>query len=195
VPRRDHIRPPRSPAAVWSARILGLLGAAVVLAVGAVVVSMVLPGSDDKDASSAATPTATPTTAPPKAKRGLTARQRAQRRRAVAELRRQGYAPVKLADYRADHVLRVLIGAPADGAAPGRRAFFFVRGRYVGHDAETPSRRMRPGRQLEREITLVYTVYPGEHVTRVHFRWTGEALEPREQIPPAFERMPPGFAQ
>jgi hypothetical protein len=192
VPRRDHIRPPRSPAAVWTARVLALLGAATVLAVGAVVVSLVLPGHDDKeDASSAATPTATPTATPArKAKRGLTTRQRAERRRAVAELRRQGYAPVKLADYRADHVLRVLIGVPTDATVSGRRAFFFVRGRYLGHDADTPSRRVRPGRQLEREITLVYTLYPDGHVTRVHFRWTGSALAPREPIPPATARLP-----
>ena len=26
---------------------------------------------------------------------------------------------------------------------------------------------------------------------RVHFRWTGDALEPREEIPPDLQRAPP----
>ena len=129
--------------------------------------------------------------------------QRDERRRAVDEVRRAGYTPVKLADYRADHVLRVLIGRPVGTTPSGLRAFFFVRDEYIGQDATSASLKLRPGRQLEREITLVYTLYeegdreccPNGGDTRVHFRWTGEALEPREPIPPDFERMPAAFAQ
>ena len=118
-------------------------------------------------------------------------------------MRRAGYTPVKLADYRADHVLRVLIGRPVGTTPGGLRAFFFVRDEYIGQDATSASLKLRPGRQLEREITLVYTLYedgdreccPNGGDTRVHFSWTGEALEPREPIPPDFERMPPAFAQ
>jgi hypothetical protein len=77
------------------------------------------------------------------------------------------------------------------------RAFFFVDGGYVGLDATSASGKLRAGRQLEREITLVYTLYedgdraccPKGGDTRVHFRWTGEALEPREEIPPDSERL------
>ena len=93
----------------------------------------------------------------------------------------------------------MLIGKPVGTTPPGLRAFFFVDGEFIGHDASAPSGKLRPGRQLEREVTLVYTLYePGDRAccpkgrdTRVHFRWTGEALEPREAIPPDAERLPP----
>ena len=118
-------------------------------------------------------------------------------------MRREGYTPVKLADYRADHV-----SARADRQAgrddPGRAARVLLRARRVhrpGRELAEP--RAAAGRQLEREITLVYTLYeegdreccPKGGDTRVHFRWTGDALEPREEIPPDFERMPAAFAQ
>jgi hypothetical protein len=207
MPRRDLVRHPRSPAARWARRILGLAGTAVVLAVGVVAATMIL-SRDDAEVlapAPAATPAAKSEAESSRRERKprLSARERAERRGAIEAVRRAGYTPVKLADYRADHVLRVLIGKPVGGTPAGLRAFFFARGRYIGQDAATPSRRLRPGRQLEREITLVYTLYePGDPEccprggdTRVHFRWYGDALEPREQIPPDLERMPAAFAQ
>jgi hypothetical protein len=206
MPRRDQVRHPRSPVARWARRVLGVAGTAVVLTVGVVIAMMVMPHGDDEVVTPAPASTAPTVPRPKKAesrKTRLTARQRAERRRAVDQVRRHGYRPVKLADYRADHVLRVLIGEPVGTTPAGRRAFFFVRDEYVAEDATSPSVKLRPGRQLEREITIVYTLYePADRLccpkggdTRVHFRWSGEALEPREQIPPDFERMPPGFAQ
>jgi hypothetical protein len=199
VPRRDRVRR-RSPVAKWTGRVLGVLGTGVVLAVGVVAATMVISGDDDDvvTAAPAATPTPQPKQAAKKKSR-LTQRQREERRRAIDEVRRQGYTPVNLADYRIDHLLRVLIGKPAGTTPPGLRAFFFVDDAYIGQDATTPSGKLRPGRQLEREITLVYTLYedgnraccPQGGDTRVHFRWTGDALEPREEIPPAAERLPP----
>jgi hypothetical protein len=198
VPRRDRVRR-RSPVSKWTGRVLGLLGTAVVLAVGVVAATMVL-ASDDDDVVNAA-PAATPAPEPKAAKKQrrprLTQEQRAERSRAVGELRKQGYKPVSLGDYKVDHLLRVLIGEPVGGTAPGMRAFFFVDGGYVGLDATSASGKLRAGRQLEREITLVYTLYedgdraccPKGGDTRVHFRWTGEALEPREEIPPDSERL------
>jgi hypothetical protein len=204
MPRRDLIRHPRTPLARWVRRILGVTGTAVVLAVGVATATMIL--SDDDEQVVPPAPAAIPLKQD-KAKQKksgkhesrLTARQRNQRRRAADQVRRAGYSPVKLADYFPQHVLRVLIGKPVGSTPPGLRAFFFVRDRYIGQDATTPSMKLRPGRQLTREITLVYTLYePGDREccpqggdTRVHFRWTGDALEPREQIPPAFQRMPP----
>ena len=78
-----------------------------------------------------------------------------------------------------------------------------MRDEYIGRDAISPSLKLRPGRQLTRNITIVYTLYeegdreccPKGGDTRVHFRWTGDALEPREEIPPDFQRMPAAFAQ
>jgi LppP/LprE lipoprotein len=196
VPRRDRVRR-RSPVAKWTGRVLGLLGTAAVLAVGVVVATMVLPADDDQGVSDA--PAATPEQTRADGQSKLTKAQRTERRRAARELRAQGYAPVSLADYKVDHLLRVLIGKPVGATPPGLRAFFFVDGRYIGHDATSPSGKLRPGRQLEREITLVYTLYePGDDAccpkgkeARVHFRWNGEALEPREPIPPDAERLPP----
>jgi hypothetical protein len=178
--------------------VFGLLGTAAVLAVGVVIATMVLSG-DDNEAVSAA-PAATPTPEPEKpAKARLTSRQREERRRAVDEVRRQGYTPVSLADYKFEHLLRVLIGDPVGTTPPGLRAFFFVDDEYIGQDATSPSGKLRAGRQREREITLVYTLYedgdraccPKGGDERVHFRWTGDALEPREEIPPDAQRLSP----
>jgi hypothetical protein len=207
VPRRDQVRHPRSQLARWTRRVFGVLGTAVVLAVGFVTATMVIPSDDDEVVTQAPASTPAPKESATKAKkkRGprLSARHRTQLRRAADQVRREGYTPVKLADYRADHVLRVLIGKPVGTTPAGRRAFFFVRDEYIGRDAVSPSLELRPGRQLEREITIVYTLYeegdreccPKGGDTRVHFRWTGDALEPREEIPPDFERMPAAFAE
>ncbi len=186
--------------------MLGVLGTAAVLAAGVVAATMVIAAADDEAVSTA--PAATPTPEPEPASKGdgtrdterLTRAQRAERRRALDEVRRQGYTPVKVADYKVGNLLRVLIGKPVGTTPPGLRAFFFVDDEYIGLDATSPSGKLRPGRQLERETTLVYTLYePGDEAccpkgkeTRVHFRWTGAALEPREPIPPAAERLPPG---
>ena len=97
----------------------------------------------------------------------------------------------------------MLIGEPVGTTPKGLYAFFFVRGEYIGRDALSASLELRPGRQLSREITLVYTLYeegdreccPQGGETRVHFRWTGEALEPQEAIPPDYQRLPSQFAR
>ena len=203
MPRRDRIRR-RSPVSRWTGRILGLIGTAAVLAVGVVIATMVLSAGDEEAVSQA--PAATPTATPeadradkPSRKPKLTRSQREERRQALDELRRQGYTAASVADYKADHLLRVLIGKPVGTTPPGMRAFFFVDGEYIGQDATTASGNIRAGRQLEREITIVYKLYePGDELccpkgkeTRVHYRWNGEALTPREPIPPDAERLPP----
>jgi hypothetical protein len=197
--RRYQLQHPRSPVARWARRVLGVAGTAVVLALGVVAATMVLELGEE-DAVVEPAPAATPLAGK---KPRLTARQREERRGAADEVRRQGYEPADLADYRPDHVLRVLIGVPAGSTPAGLRAFFFVRDDYVGQDAGSPSLRLRPGRQRNREIALVYKLYeegdreccPKGGDSRVHFRWTGDALEPREQIPPDFQRLPAAFAR
>jgi hypothetical protein len=196
VPRRDRVRR-RSAAARWAGRVLGILGTAVVLACGAVIATMVL---GDADEAVSPAPAATPPAARGDRPARLTRAQRAERRRALAELRGQGYRPLRPADFDARHLLRVLIGEPAGRTPPGRRAFFFVDGKYIGHDAASPSGRLRAGRAREREVTLVYTLYrPGDALCcprggqkRVRFRWTGDALRAREPIPPPRLRLPAG---
>jgi hypothetical protein len=201
MPRRDQVRHPSSPGARWVRRVLGIAGTAVVLAIGAASASMVLSSGEDEVVARA--PAATPEREP--AKPRLTARRREERRRAVDQVRREGYRPVDLDDFRIHHdqVLRVLIGEPVGTTPKGLRAFFFADGEYIGQDALSASLALRPGRQLKREITLVYTLYedgdeeccPQGGDTRVHFRWTGETLEPQEPIPPDYQRFPPQFAE
>ena len=200
--RRYQLQHPRSPAARWARRVLGVAGTAALLAVGVGAATMVLE-TGDEEAIVEPAPAATPLAEKKQRKPRLTARQREERRGAADALRRQGYEPVDLRDYRPDHVLRVLIGEPAGSTPAGLRAFFFVRDHYVDQDADSPSLRLRPGRQRDREITLVYTLYgegdreccPHGGDARVHFRWTGEALDPRDAIPPDFRRLPAAFAQ
>ena len=201
--RRNELRHPRSPAARWARRVLGVAGTAVVLAIGAASASMVLSSGEDEVVAPAPAATPEPKAAKERDKPRLSARQREDRRRALDEVRRAGYKPAELDDYKPHNTLRVLIGDPVGTTPRGSRAFFFVRGEYIGQDAISATLKLRPGRQLEREITLVYTLYeegdreccPQGGDTRVHFRWTGEALEPREEIPPDFQRMPAVFAQ
>ena len=200
--RRYQIRRPNSRVARWARRIFGVIGTAVVLAVGGASARMIVPGDERAAATPEPTIAAREQRAATRAPR-LTARQREERRGAVDELRRQGYVPVRLSDYRADHVLRVLIGEPAASAKRGLRAFFFVRAHYVGNDAASPSLRLRAGRQREREITLAYALYrkgdreccPKGGELSVRFRWTGSALEPRGHVPPAYQRLPSAFAR
>ena len=199
--RRHRIHKRRSPVSKWAGRLLALAGTAAVLAVGVLAGTMILKGDDDPAAAQApvATPAAKPDAPAKKKQPKLTAQQREERRQAADEVRRAGYSPVDLRDYRHDHLLRVLIGEPVGTTPPGLRAFFFVDGEYIGQDATAPSAKLRAGRQREREITLVYTLYktgnraccPKGGDTRVHFRWTGDALEPQEPIPPDGERLLP----
>src|SRR5687768_3068509 len=121
MPRRDQVRHPRSPVARWARRILGMAGTAVVLGVGVAIGAMVMGANDDEVVTQA--PASTPETeqsaarGKKPAKPRLSARQREQRRRAADQVRREGYAPVRLADYKPGHVLRVLVGRPV-GTTP-----------------------------------------------------------------------------
>ena len=194
MPYRDRIQL-RSPLAKWTRRLAGVLATVAFFAAVAYGASMVL-GTNENEAAPVATPVAPTADEKP---RKLTRAQRAQRNRAVAVLRRAGYLPVSLADYRGDHELRVLIGKPFGASPPGLRAFFFVRDRPIGQDAEQPSGALRVGPSHERDVTLVYTLYddgdraccPRGRKERVVFTWTGDTLAPRSDVPPDSERVPP----
>ena len=185
----------------WIARVLAILATGALLAVGVAVATMIRSEADSKADDQALiaepTPTATPKPKPKKhqkKKPALTKAQRAARSAAVAELRRQGYKPVRLADWHARQTLRVLIG----GQGAQRRAFFFVGRRYIGNDATTASEKLRVGKQDERSVTLVYSVWrsgdraccPHGGSARVRFRWQGGRLQPQSAIPDAAARRP-----
>ena len=195
VKYRDKVMQ-RSGLAVWSRRLFGLLGTAAFLAAGALGVSMVLDMGQDEAVSSAPP---VPTAKQLKAGKDLTKAQRAQRARAVVFMRRAGYSPVSLADYRPADQLRVLIGAPFGTSPPGYRAFFFLGDRPVGNDAPQPSGGLKVRARHDRSVALVYTTYDdGDRAgstrgrkVRVRFAWTDGALVPLDDVPPDAERVPP----
>lgn len=199
MPYRDRIEL-RSPLAKWTRRVLGVIATAAFLGAGAYGASLVLATDENESAS-----------VPPagqnpgkegkrqaKAKK-LTKEQRVQRNRAVAAMRRAGYTPVSLADYRGANTLRVLIGKPFGASPPGLRAFFFVGDTAIGQDADQPSAALRVLVSRDRDATLVYTLYddgdraccPRGRRVRVRFDWTGDTLTPRADVPPDAERVPP----
>jgi LppP/LprE lipoprotein len=202
----DRAQWPRIDARRLASRVIGVLATAALLGVGAASVAMVLAAVDGEEEtptarpSAAAAPRATPTPTPtPKPRRPrLTAAQRAARVAAAGEVRRQGFEPVRLADWRPRQTLRVLIGRESGGT--DRRAFFFVGRRYVGNDAPVPSARVRVGSQRRRRITLVYSLYeqgdraccPHGGTARVSFGWDGASLRPLDAVPPPPARTAAG---
>ena len=180
-------------------RLLGLVGTAAVLGVGAAAVIAVLPDADDTAIVPAA-PAATPEPAkasdePKKSKPKYTKAQRQARAAAVGVLRDNGYRPVSLADYKPDKTLRVLIGR-GDG---GQRAFFFNGGAYIGNDAADDSHRIEVARAGNTSVSLSYRLFreddraccPSAGKARVLFRWDGESLAPQTAIPPSAARHAP----
>ena len=200
-------RPPKRPrgrVAKGFARVIGLLATAVLLAVGVTVVLLVTRDNGTEPAETFAAPNPTP--APAKKKtparpegRKLTPAQKASRDAAVKQLRSQGFEPVSLAVYKPRQSLRVLIGRPKDSTGiRGRRAFFFVRGDYLGTDAAEPSLRVRVIRQRGSVITLAYTLFsPGDKeskptggIAKVRFTMADGRLVPEDPLPPVASRLP-----
>jgi hypothetical protein len=162
---------------------------------------MVIPSPSDEavvPSAPAATPTAEPAAAKKPRRRQLTRAQRRARTAARAVLTREGYEPVRLADYDPRAELRVLLGLPGDDDDGPRRAFFFVDREFIGFDSESPSAALRVVRAGDRSVTLRYGLYapgdepccPSDGYARVRFRWDGASLAPVDEIPPAFERAP-----
>ena len=214
MPRRYAVAR-RSPAARWTRRLAGIAATVAILAVGYVAISMIVAPSDDEVSASPAQRKADKQDRPEEdaveredvaaevkgeRRSGPSRKQRAQRRAAVAEVRAAGYEPVELAAYKPGHTLRVLVGRPRQGMTPGLRAFFFVRGRFIGNDALAGSMKLDVGEQRDREVTLTYGLFvvgdkpccPSGGDADVRFRWDGDELTPREAIPAESRRIPAG---
>ena len=190
-------RPPKRPRgriAKSFMRLLGLLATAVLLAVGVTVVLMVTRdnGTDPPGDVRRAEPHAgaDQEDQDARAPRGPQAHAGAEglARRGGQATADQGFEPVSLAVYKPRESLRVLIGRPkASSGIRGRRAFFFVRGDYLGTDAASPSLRVRVARQRGSVVTLVYTLFsPGDKeskptggVTECASRWPTGGSSPR----------------
>jgi hypothetical protein len=182
-----------------AARVFGLLGTSLLLAVAAAIVLMVADGGDERtlQPAVAAAPTATPTPKPASrapARKRMSAQARAARRAAVADVNAEGYSPVLLSSYRPDRRLRVLVAAPTGDPQGGRRAFFFLGRRYVGTDTADNSARIRVLRTGgERWATLQYRLYAGDDKpccptgdrVKVRFAWDGTRAAPVDPVPAA----------
>ena len=214
--RNDGHGPPRRPAhgvaphprprgrvRTTIARVVGRVATLVLLAVGVAVLKLVTKDNPPKPPETFAAPTPPRQTARDKRARPhaprLTPAQRASRNAAVKQMRTQGFEPVRLADYHPRQNLRVLIGRPKPSTGVhGRRAFFFVRGDYLGTDAASPSLRVRVVRQSANEITLAYKLFaPGDKpccpkagTSKVRFTMADGRLVPEDAIPPVASRMP-----
>src|SRR5688572_13709808 len=181
--------PPAPRRRRWPLRILGVLATGTLLGTGVTIALMVMPEREHEAAAPAS-----PAVAEGAAAKGLTAKQKAARRAAVATLREQGFQPVRLADWRPEHRLRVLIGRDESGVL---RAFFFSGRRFVGNDDAAASASVRVSAARESAVTLTYRLYAaddeaccpkGERV-KVAFRWADGKLAPRTAVPPAAERV------
>jgi hypothetical protein len=183
--------PPARRRRRWPSRILGVLATAALLGSGVAIALMVRPAPEE-EAATTAPPPATADVATDKP--GLTAKQRAARRAAVSTLSEQGFEPVRLADWRPEHRLRVLIGRDESGVL---RAFFFSGRRFVGNDDAAASASVRVSATRDSAVTLTYRLYAaddedccpkGERV-KVAFRFSDGKLKPRTAVPPAAERV------
>jgi hypothetical protein len=161
----------------WLSRLLGLLATAALLASGAAIALMVIP--EREVAFVPAAPAATPA-AVAKKKTGLTAAQQEARRTAAVTMREQGFEPVRLADYKPAHDLRVLVGRADTGAL---RAFFFLRREFVGNDDPSSSGKLRVANAGPGGVTLAYGLSTGA-TEKVRFQWRDGALEPSTDVPP-----------
>jgi hypothetical protein len=162
----------------WPARMLGLLATAALLGSGAAIAMMVIP-----EPETAVVPPAPATTPAPAAKNkpgGLTAAQKQARHEAALVMREQGYEPVRLADWKPAHELRVLVGEADTGAL---RAFFFVRREFVGNDDPSSSGKLRVASVGPRGVTLAYGISTGGN-QKVRFEWRDGELQPTVPVPP-----------
>lgn len=177
----------------WPVRVAAIIATAALLGCGVAIAVMVIP-SPEEEAAVAPPPAAEqPAAAEPAKKPGLTAGQRAARRAAVAALAAEDFTPVRLADWRPDAELQVLVGRHAEG---GNRAFFFVDGEMVGSDDPLVSGKVRVAKARKRSVTLAYGLYaPGDEPccpsggqADVTFTVEDGALVPDAALPPLSQR-------
>ena len=125
-------------------------------------------------------PAATPAPVAKKKPGGLTAAQKQARHEAAVVMREQGYEPVRLADWKPAHELRVMVGEADTGAL---RAFFFVKREFVGNDDPSSSGKLRVASVGTRGVTLAYGLTTGG-TEKVRFEWRDGQLQPTAAVPP-----------
>src|SRR5688572_22452367 len=160
---RDRRRlPERSPWALWTRRIAGLLATVAFLGVGYAIFQQVRPesGAAGVAAESTATPTATKkkssksTKKKSAAPKPLTKAQKRAREKAVEYVRAQGDTTLRPQDYDPRARLRVLIGRPVGDATGGYSAYFFTKDGFVAKDAQSRSTKVTVAKKGKATITL-----------------------------------------
>jgi hypothetical protein len=177
----------------WPRRILGVLATLAFLGSGVAIGMMVYEQFEDEAPATVASGGAAATGAEA-AKPGMTPKEKAARRAAVTTLSEQGFEPVRLADWKAASVLRVLVGRDDAGE---ERAFFFVGRRFVGNDDVAASASVKVTAADERTVTLAYRLFAAEdeqccpkgETVKVSFRWRDGSLAPAGELPAADERL------
>ena len=178
----------------WAVRVAAIVATAALLGCGVAIAVMVIPSPEEEAPVASAPPSAAeqPAAEEP-AKPGLTAQERAARRAAVAALAAEDFTPVRLADWRPDAELQVLVGRHAEGGNP---AFFFADGEMIGSDDPLVSGKLRVAKARKRSVTLAYGLYaPGDEPccpsggeAEVSFTVEGGALVPDAALPPLSQR-------
>ena len=169
--------PPARRRRRWPLRMLGFLATVALLGSGAAIAYMVMPDEEDGAAVQA------PAAAKPKAKHkpALTKAQRRERNAAVTVLGKEGYEPARMADWRPNAELQVLVGRNDQGAM---RAFFFSDGKFLGHDDASTSNSVRVVKGEKGAITLSYRVSTGGR-ERVRFSLEDGSLAHTDPVPPS----------
>ncbi len=178
----------------WPLRLLGLFATLAFLGSGALIASLVLEQLEDDAPAVVASDGGAAARGPDAAKAGMTAKEKAARRAAVSTLSEQGFEPVRLADWQAASVLRVLVGRDEAGE---ERAFFFVGRRFVGNDDVAASASVKVAAAKERTVTLSYRLFgvedeeccPKGETVKVSFRWRDGTLAPADELPAAEARL------
>jgi hypothetical protein len=179
----------------WPVRVAAIVATAALLGCGVAIAVMVIPSPEKEEAAVAPPPPAAeqPAATKERSKPKLTAEQRVARRAAVAALAAEEFTPVRLADWRPDAELQVLVGRHAEG---GNRAFFFADGEMVGSDDPLVSGKLRVAKAGKRSVTLAYGLYeagdepccPSGGEAEVSFTVEDGALVPDAALPPLGER-------
>jgi len=178
----------------WPRRILGVLATLAFLGSGVVIGMMVYEQFEDEAPATVASNSGAAVKGAETPKPGMTAKEKAARRAAVTTLSEQGFEPVRLADWKAASVLRVLVGRDEAGE---ERAFFFVGRRFVGNDDVAASASIKVSAAKERTVTLSYRLFAAEdeeccpkgETVKVSFRWRDGSLAPAGELPAADERL------
>jgi hypothetical protein len=112
---------------------------------------------------------------------------------AAAVVRAQGYVPNRPTEWTPGSTLNALTATAKDSAdGYNQRAFFFVRGRYVGVDAPAPSAQLLEVWSAGTTVALLYILYrdadalccPTGGGSIVRFEWNGRRLRTIGRVPP-----------